>query len=383
MTMTDSILTREHDRDHVHHILTGETWAMEPRAYVDLLGAFETAGRQAGGFLSSSGRRQARPRAEPLGPVAVVDIRGPIFRYPNILTRLFISTCIEDLAKELRAAVDDPAVKSILLNVDSSGGQLSGIHETAEMIFKARRAKPVAAYVGGTAAAGAYWLTAAAETVVVDATAGIGSIGVSAVFIDQRKARERVGIRDIEIVSSASPKKRPDPATDKGREQIRAHLDALADVFISSMATYRGVSADKVRADFGRGDLLVGANAVKAGLADRLGSYEGTSRELREGRLEPAGKPESMARKPQPQTQPKSERREPMIEVRSNETTKPAQGAQGLSDEEVLRLMVKAGNSSKERAEATPGKNPEVKDKDLEEDELLKAMVEGANSVRL
>jgi ClpP class serine protease len=65
-----------------------------------------------------------------------------------------------------------------------------------------------------------------------------------------------------------------DPATEDGRARIQATLDALAGVFIGEVARYRGVTEADVLARFGQGDVLVGADAVTAGLADRVASYE-------------------------------------------------------------------------------------------------------------
>ena len=86
-------------------------------------------------------------------------------------------------------------------------------------------------------------------------------------------------------------KKRPDPATESGQEQIRAQLEALAEVFIGAVARNRGVSVETVQKDFGQGDIIIGARAVELGMADRLGSFEEVLAELsisqnREGKME-------------------------------------------------------------------------------------------------
>jgi hypothetical protein len=99
-------------------------------------------------------------------------------------------------------------------------------------------------------------------------------------YVDTTARDEKAGIRKIEIVSSQSPKKRPDPATEEGRAQVQEMLDDLAAVFIEDVARFRAVSEETVLSDFGRGGVLVGARAVTAGLADGLGSFEGVLAEL-------------------------------------------------------------------------------------------------------
>jgi ClpP class serine protease len=204
--------------------------------------------------------------------VATIPVIGPIFRYADFFTMISGGVTVETLAQDLTAALDDPAVRSIVLHIDSPGGEINGMHELADMIYAARDAKPITAYVGHLGASAGYWLASAAGRVVADATAMLGSIGVVSVMRDPAKTTSK----DLEFVSSQSPHKRSDPTTDAGRAVIQARVDALADVFIADVARFRGVSVATVAESFGRGALLVGAAAVVAGMADALGSYEGT-----------------------------------------------------------------------------------------------------------
>lgn len=204
--------------------------------------------------------------------VAIVPVSGPIMRYANLFTEISGATSLEVLSRDFNAALTNPAIKSIVLDLDSPGGQATGISEFAQMVRAAN--KPVVAYVGGMAASAAYWIAAAADEIVISKTALVGSIG-AVVAIDTRKPP---GV--IEIVSSQSPKKRADVATDEGRAQIQKNIDDLAQVFIGDVATYRGVSFDTVMANFGQGDVMMGAEAVALGMADRLSTLEDVLGEL-------------------------------------------------------------------------------------------------------
>jgi ClpP class serine protease len=167
-------------------------------------------------------------------------------------------------------------VGAILLHVDSPGGEVTGIHEFGELIHQARGVKPVWAYVEGLGASAAYWLSSAAEEIVADPTAALGSIGVVMTVRDPSKTKAA----DIEIVSSQSPRKRPDPTTEGGRAQLQGVVDDLAGVFVATVARNRAVSEETVLAEFGGGGLFVGRSAVAAGLADRIGTFEETLAEL-------------------------------------------------------------------------------------------------------
>jgi signal peptide peptidase SppA len=205
---------------------------------------------------------------------AVMDIRGPLFRYRSIWTWLLGGTSVEEAALDLHAALDDPTVNRIVLAINSPGGQIDGINELANMIRAANGTKPVTAYVDGLAASGAYWLASAAGKIVADETSQLGSIGVLATVVDDRDAEEKRGVKRFDIVSSQSPLKRTDPATDEGRAQLQEMVDAMAKVFIEKVAKFRGTSEEKVARDFGRGAVLPARAAVGAGMADSLGSLE-------------------------------------------------------------------------------------------------------------
>lgn len=208
--------------------------------------------------------------------VAVMPVNGPIMRYAGLFSDISGATSSEILARDLAAALDDPAVTAILLEVDSPGGEVAGTAELASMIRAANERKPVWAYVDSLGASAAYWLSAAAERIVVAPTAILGSIGVVSAMPDPSKTSSK----EIEFVSSQSPKKRANVSTEAGRAQVQAVVDALADVFVADVATYRGVSTDTVLSDFGQGDVFVGQAAVAAGLADAVGNFEATVSDL-------------------------------------------------------------------------------------------------------
>lgn len=206
--------------------------------------------------------------------VAIVPVSGPIFRRANIFTRISGATSIDTLATDFTAAVTDPEVSAIVLEIDSPGGQVTGINEFAGMIKSARGIKPIIAYVGGMGASAAYWIASAADSIVLDASASVGSIGVVAAFDAPEKDNS------IEIVSNQSPDKRLDVSTDKGKAKIQAHVDRLADVFVEFVADARNESVDTVLANFGKGGVLVGSDAVDVGMADAVGSLEGVIQQL-------------------------------------------------------------------------------------------------------
>ncbi len=206
------------------------------------------------------------------GNVAIIPLAGPIFPKANLITEMSGATALSQFALDFQAADEDDSVTDILIDFSTPGGVVDGINEAAHLVHNS--SKKVTGYVGAMAASAGYWICAACDEIVVDATARLGSIGVVAGIHPKSEDDP------IEFTNTASPNKRLDMESKEGKAELIAELDALADVFIGTVAEFRGVTDKKVRSDFGKGGMLVGQAAIDAGMADRLGSYEEVIQEL-------------------------------------------------------------------------------------------------------
>jgi ClpP class serine protease len=259
------------------------------------------------------------------GSVAVLPITGPIVRYGNLFTSVSGgATSVQAIGLDLNLALADPDVKAIMLHVDSPGGESNGIAELSDMIFAARGRKAIVSYVSDLGASAGYWLASAASEIAIAQTAALGSIGVVAAVQDP----EKHDTGEIEFVSSVSPHKRLDPRTKVGKAQIQALVDTLGDIFVGAVARNRGVTAETVTNDFGQGGLLVGQDAVRAGLADRLGSFEGVLADL-------AGSPTADVTQP-PAHRPAAASTPPVVAIAA--TTEPVQEPEMGLRERILEL---------------------------------------------
>lgn len=212
---------------------------------------------------------------EPVGSIGHMRITGPITRYSQgPCSRMFGATSIDLLTDQLTSLATNPDVKSIVMEIDSPGGQASGIADFSDFVRSVSKSKPVIAFVSDTGASAAYWIAVASTHLMVSQTASVGSIGVYAAITDDSKAMENAGYKEITFVSSQSPKKRPDYTSDDGRAQIQAQIDALAGVFVDSVAKFRGVDSKLVLSDFGQGDVVFATDAVNRGMADSIGTIE-------------------------------------------------------------------------------------------------------------
>lgn len=254
----------------------GQPWAITPEALDQILAIASRAHERPEAIQTRSGRPLDNTRRVRIRDgVAVIPVVGPLFRYANLFTEISGATSSEVLAQDLATALDDAAVEAILLDIDSPGGMLNGTQELGELIYAARGRKPIVAFVSGLGASAAYWIASAADEVVAGETAILGSIGTVLEVVDTSAADEKRGVRRMEIVSSQSPRKRGNPfEDDEARAALQAMVDDLSRVFITAVARNRGVDRETVLADFGRGGMMVGEEAVRAGLADRLSTLE-------------------------------------------------------------------------------------------------------------
>ncbi len=252
---------------------TSEPWAITQSALETILEIAERENEKPEAVAARLGKElQNTHTVIERDGVAVIPVTGPLFRYANLFTAISGATSYEMLAQDFTTALDSPDISAIILNIDSPGGEVNGCSELANMIFAARSKKPIIAYASGDAASGAYWIASAAAEVVASETSGLGSIGVVAVYRGAKP--DKNAPTTIEIVSSQSPFKRLNPETDEGRSKLQVRIDAMAEVFVQTLARNRGIEAAQVLEQFGGGDILIGAHAVNAGLADRIGSLE-------------------------------------------------------------------------------------------------------------
>lgn len=240
-------------------------WAITPEMLSTMISIAHQTNKSPEAVASQLGKEMKNTNAVSVRDgVAVIRVTGPLFRYANLFTRICGATSYELLAQDFNKALNDPNISAILFDVDSPGGEVNGCSELADMIYNARGKKPILAYASGSCCSGAYWIASACDKIMAADTAILGSIGVVSIF---EKEDEK---KTIKIVSSQSPNKRPDVETEEGKAKIQAHIDALAEVFINKVALHRDISPKNVIENFGGGDVFVGQNAVRIGLADSL-----------------------------------------------------------------------------------------------------------------
>ncbi|MGE0108766.1 MAG: S49 family peptidase [Bdellovibrionales bacterium] len=138
----------------------------------------------------------------------------------------------------------------------------------------ARQAKPVWAVANEEAFSAAYALAASAERIYISRTAGVGSIGVIAVHLDQSQADEEEGLKYTAIFAGEhkddySPHK---PLADPARNSLQKEVNRIYAMFVQSVANGRELDPSAIKKT--QAALFFGDEAKAAGLADKLGTFD-------------------------------------------------------------------------------------------------------------
>ncbi len=204
--------------------------------------------------------------------IAIIPIVGTLVRRTVGLEAQSGLTSYGCIAEWLDAALEDNAVKGILLDIDSPGGEAGGVFDLADKIFAARKIKPIWAVANDDAFSAAYAIAAAAERIYLSRTGGVGSIGVIAVHLDQSEAEADAGLKYTAIYAGdrkndLSPH---EPLSDPARAQLQAEVDRVYELFVTTVARMRGLELTAIKAT--EAALYFGDQSIAVGLADRIGT---------------------------------------------------------------------------------------------------------------
>jgi HK97 family phage major capsid protein len=210
--------------------------------------------------------------------LAVIPVYGVISARMNALNDISGGTSAEQLTGQVRQALANPDVQSIVLDFDSPGGSVHGIDELATILFEGRSQKPIIAQVNPLCASAAYYLASQASEIVMMPSGAVGSIGVRLMHQDLSKALEMKGVK-ITHISAGKFKTEGDPTEplgDEARAFLQKRVDEYYGMFVDAVARGRGVKSADVRNGFGQGRVVGSADAKRMGMVDRIGTMDDT-----------------------------------------------------------------------------------------------------------
>lgn len=211
---------------------------------------------------------------EIIDSVAIIPIHGVMAKRANLFMQVSGGASSELIARDFNRAMNDPAVKSIIIHMDSPGGSVDGTQQLAQTIYEARgKGKKIVCLADGLMASAGYWSGSAADSIyIADGTTTVGSIGVIASHRDYSQAEKTAGVKTTEIYAGKYKRiaSQYEPLSKEGRQSIQDQVDYLYSVFVGDVAKHRGVNEEKVLADMADGRLFIGQQAVDAGLVDGI-----------------------------------------------------------------------------------------------------------------
>jgi signal peptide peptidase SppA len=258
-------------------------WALMPERYLELQAIYLRHLRGETPDLAAIEAKLGKPLNNEREPyqldqgVAEINVHGVIGKRMNLFSEISGGVSTQLLAKDLRAALADPEAHSILLNVDSPGGEVDGTHEVAQIIRDSRGGKPIVALADGTMASAAYWIGSAADAVyAIGKTTQVGSIGVIATHRDVSKMYEMRGVKMTHITAgkykaAGSPYQ---PLDAESTAILQAEVDEIYSTFVDEVASNRGRTPQDVLDNMADGRIFIGQSAIQAGLVDGIRSRE-------------------------------------------------------------------------------------------------------------
>lgn len=208
--------------------------------------------------------------------VALIKVEGAIEAGdapPDVFGSTTSGAYSERIVRQLKEANDDPAVKAIVLRVDSPGGGVVASDEIYEQV--AAIEKPVLVSMGTMAASGGYYVSAPADEIWANPNTLTGSIGVISQFINVEGLIDEYGV-DVTTIKSGANKDIGSMYREMTAEEQaiwQSIVDECYDGFVKIIVEGRGLDEQTVR-NLADGRVYTGQQALKLGLVDNLGNID-------------------------------------------------------------------------------------------------------------
>jgi signal peptide peptidase SppA len=202
--------------------------------------------------------------------VAVIKVTGPLEHHGG-----WWFDSYESILSRVEGAMLDDDVSAIILDIDSPGGEVSGLNETVKRIraMRAQYGKKIVAYADDEAYSAAYALACSADEIYIPESGGVGSIGVIAELVNLQGAAEKQGV-EVTVIRSGNRKADGHPFLphdDATIARVQSRVDGLAKQFFALVSQARPATRKDLEAL--QGACIYGKRAVNAGLADGIASF--------------------------------------------------------------------------------------------------------------
>ena len=206
------------------------------------------------------------PKPYKAGSVGVIPLHGVIGKSLSPLDKMTGAVDLNDFANALEEFENDDEVITILVDISSPGGTVTGVEEVGTML--ARSKKATVAFTDTEMASAAFWIGSQADRVVATPSATVGSIGVYMAFADVSKAYESMGVK-MEVIKSGTLKGAGIEGTSLSegqRADLQEQVNAIHAEFRSAVKAKRSSVKDEDM----EGQVFSGRKAASKGLVTGL-----------------------------------------------------------------------------------------------------------------
>lgn len=174
------------------------------------------------------------------------------------------------IRSQMMAASIDPDVQTIVLDVDSGGGEAAGCFELCDDLYAIRDQKQIVAVVDSNCYSAAYAIASTAHKIIITPSGGAGSIGVVATHVNFAGMMTKMGI-EVTFIFAGDHKVDGNPyeaLPQAVKDQIQANVDLSYDAFVSQVARNRSMTDAAVQDT--KAQCFRAPDALSLGLVDAI-----------------------------------------------------------------------------------------------------------------
>jgi signal peptide peptidase SppA len=204
--------------------------------------------------------------------VGLVNIKGTLVNDESPISMWFGDLGYQTVQRAINQLLEDESVSSIVLNLDTPGGDAQGVEELGEFIKAASTVKPITAWASTALSAG-YWIAASADKVYTSKMGQTGSIGAIATVMSYYERLRESGVEPF-VARSAPRKAIPHPAeplSEAGKKSVQDRVNAYGNFFVENVARNRPtLSYANAKSTWATGETFFGEQALNLGLVDGI-----------------------------------------------------------------------------------------------------------------
>lgn len=256
-------------------------WAIRPEHLLEIQAIYATHLRGEKIDIAAVEARLGRPlqREEQRyavqdGGIAVLEMSGVMAPKATLFSQISGGMSTQQATRQLQSAAADPAVRGIIVSADTPGGSVLGLPEFADVLRAIADQKPLVFHTDGQLASAGYWAASAANAIYISGpVVQVGSIGI----VVTRNYNPTAAVKEEHI--TAGKYKRiataNEPLSSEARAIVQADVDYVYSLFVDTVASNRGVSAEAVLEHMAEGRVFRGGpQSMAAGLVDGVSTLD-------------------------------------------------------------------------------------------------------------